>query len=102
PSLITARNNYRIALLQLAKTIGLDFDPRRGDRPPLECVGELEYMPPAMALTEAIELGKERRPFLKQQRANILVQVQTLKGAFANLQPALNMRGGYSFESSQL
>ncbi len=102
PSLITARNNYRIALLQLAKTIGLDFDPRRGDRPPLECVGELDYLPRAMPLTEAIELGKERRPFLKQQRANILVQVQQLKGAFANLQPTLNMRGGYSFESSQL
>ena len=34
PALITARNNLRIAQLQLAKTIGLDFDPSRGDRPP--------------------------------------------------------------------
>ena len=32
PQLITARNNYRIAQLQLAKTLGLDFDPNRGDR----------------------------------------------------------------------
>ena len=36
PALITARNNFRIAQLQLAKTIGLDFDPRRGNQPPLE------------------------------------------------------------------
>src|SRR4029077_6340689 len=31
PQLITARNNYRIAQLQLAKTLGLDFNPKRGD-----------------------------------------------------------------------
>src|SRR5207248_11209293 len=29
PQLITAQNNYRISQLQLAKTLGLDFDPRR-------------------------------------------------------------------------
>src|SRR6202040_3198618 len=28
PNLITAQNNYRIAQLTLAKTLGLDFDPR--------------------------------------------------------------------------
>ena len=35
PSLITARNNYRIAQLQLAKTIGLDYDPARRAQAPL-------------------------------------------------------------------
>ena len=45
PALITARNNFRIAQIQLAKTIGLDFDPRRGDAPPLECIGELPFQP---------------------------------------------------------
>ena len=44
PALITARNNYRVSQLQLAKTIGLDFDPRRGDKAPLECIGELAYI----------------------------------------------------------
>src|SRR5882757_5630313 len=67
PALITARNNYRIAQLQLAKTIGLDFNPKRGDQPPLECVGELAFTPREMPLATAIELGKERRPALKQQ-----------------------------------
>ena len=46
-------------------------------------------------------MGKERRPFLKQQRANILVQVQQLRGAFAGIQPSLSLNGGYAFESSQ-
>jgi outer membrane protein TolC len=102
PALITARNNYRIAQLQLARTIGLDFDPKRGDRPPLECVGELAFTPRDMPLTTAIELGKERRPSLKQQRANILVQVQGLRGAYAGIQPSLSFNGGYNWESSQI
>jgi outer membrane protein TolC len=102
PALITARNNYRIAQLQLAKTIGLDFNPKRGDQPPLECVGELAFTPREMPLTTAIELGKERRPALKQQRANILVQVQGLRGAYAGIQPNLSFSGGRTWESSQI
>jgi len=101
PSLISARNNYRIALITLGRTIGLDFDPRRGDKPPLECVGELSYEPRDMPLAAAVELGKERRPFLKQQRSNILVQVQNLRGAFAGIQPNLSVNGGYAVESSE-
>jgi outer membrane protein TolC len=101
PALITARNNFRIAQLQLAKTIGLDFDPRRGDKPPLECVGELVYVPRDIPLPVAIELGKERRPFLKQARANILVQKQNLIGAYSGIQPSLNVSGGHTFESSE-
>lgn len=101
PALITARNNYRIAQIQLAKTIGLDFDPRRGDQPPLECIGELTFAPREIPLPAAIQLGKERRPFLKQQRSNILIQVASLSGAFAGIQPSLSLNGGYAFESSQ-
>ncbi len=101
PALITARNDFRIAQLQLAKTIGLDFDPLRGNQPPLEAVGQLTFIPREIPLTAAIQLGKERRPFLKQQRSNILVQVATLSGAFAGIQPTLSLNGGYAFESSQ-
>ncbi len=36
PLLITAQNNYRISKITLAKTLGLDFQPRRGENPPLE------------------------------------------------------------------
>jgi outer membrane protein TolC len=101
PNLITARNNFRVSQLQLAKTIGLDFDPRRGDQAPLECVGELVYIPRDIPLPVAIQLGKERRPFLKQARANILVQKENLIGAYAGIQPTLSINGGHAFESSQ-
>lgn len=72
PDLISARNNYRIAQIQLARTIGLDFDPNRGDQAPLEAVGELSFVPRNMPLPMAIEVAKERRPFLQEQKANVL------------------------------
>jgi len=56
PNLITAQNNYRISKLALAKTIGLDFNPLRGENPPLEVVGEMPYTPRNIALVDAIEL----------------------------------------------
>ena len=101
PGLITARNNFRIAQIQLARTIGLDFDPRRGENAPLECVGELTFQPRDIPLAVAIELGKERRPFLKQQRLGILIQVEQVRASFAGYQPTLSLNGGYAFESSQ-
>jgi outer membrane protein TolC len=100
PALITAQNNLRIAQLQLAKTIGLDFNPVRGDQPPLEVRGELSFEPREIPLTNAIELGKARRPFLKQQRANVLIQLQQVQGAYAGYQPILNLNGGYEWASS--
>ena len=100
PSLITARNNYRIALLQLAKTIGLDYDPARREKEALHCIGELTYQPRDMPLALAVELGKERRPLLKQQRANVLTQVEAVKGAYGGFQPMIHANAGYEWTSS--
>src|SRR5947208_7032878 len=74
PLLISAQNNLRIAKITLAKTLGLDFQPGRGENPPLEVAGEMPYIPRSISLANAIEMGKERRPFLKQARANVLNQ----------------------------
>src|SRR5207247_903359 len=49
PLLITAQNNLRIAKIVLAKTLGLDFQPRPGESPPLEVVGEMPYFPRTIA-----------------------------------------------------
>src|SRR5262249_25898877 len=56
PLLITAQNNSRISKIVLAKTLGLDFQPRRGESPPLEVVGEMPYIPRTIALANAIEM----------------------------------------------
>src|SRR5947207_3037519 len=100
PLLITAQNNYRIAKITLAKTLGLDFQPRRGENPPLEVVGEMPYNPRTIALADAIELGKERRPFLKEQRANVLNQRQQLRAAAGQWLPTFTTSGGGEWVSS--
>jgi outer membrane protein len=102
PLLITAQNNYRIAQLQLAKTIGLDFNPLRGENPPLEVVGEMPYIERHIALVDAIELGKQRRPFLKQARANVLNQLEQVRATAGQLLPSINTTGGYEWDSSPI
>ncbi len=99
PALITARNNLRIAQLQLARTIGLDFNPARGASPPLEVRGELTFRQRDMPIDVAVRLAKERRPFLKQQRANILSQVQQVSVALGGYQPSVSLNGGYQYQS---
>ena len=102
PQLITARNNYTISQLQLAKTLGLDFDPRRGDRPPLDAVGELVYVPREIPVTQAILLAKENRPFLKQQKATVLSNESQVAVARSGYFPQINALAGTEMRSSFL
>ena len=100
PSLIAARNNYRISILQLAKTLGLDFNPARGIASPLRVVGDLVYVPRAISLLDEIELGKQNRPFLKQARANVLNQIEQVHVALGGFFPNVNLSGGYEVQSN--
>src|SRR5216117_3822356 len=100
PLLITAQNNYRISKLTLAKTLGLYFEPRRGENPPLEVVGEMPYTPRTINLSDAIEMGKERRPFLKQARANVLNQLQQVRATAGQWLPTVTTTGGAEWVSS--
>src|SRR5437763_1748323 len=94
PQLITAQNNLRISKLQLSKTLGLDFQRRLGESPPLEVIGEMPYIPRSIELADAIELGKQRRAFLKQARANVLNQLQQVRAAAGQWLPNISTTGG--------
>jgi outer membrane protein TolC len=100
PSLIAARNNYRISVLQLAKTLGLSYNPKRGVAAPLRAVGELTYVPRRISLLEAVEQGKRNRPFLKQARANVLNQLQQARAAAGQYLPTITTSGGGEWVSS--
>ena len=102
PQLITAQNNYRVSQLQLAKTLGLDFNPRRGDQAPLEAVGELLYIPREMPITQAIAVAKENRPFIKQQKALVLSNNSQVGVARSGYFPQINASAGEEFRSSPL
>ena len=94
PQLIAARNAYRISVLQLAKTLGLDFNPARGNAAPVRVNGDLAYIPRKVDLLAAIEEGKRNRPFLKQQRANVLNQIEQVHVAIGSWLPNINANGG--------
>jgi outer membrane protein TolC len=101
PQLIAARNAYRISVLQLAKTLGIDFNPARGIAAPVRVRGDLAYIPRKIDLLAAIEEGKRNRPFLKQQRANVLNQIQQVHVAIGSWLPNVNANGGGEWLSSQ-
>ncbi|MGB8168134.1 MAG: TolC family protein, partial [Chthoniobacteraceae bacterium] len=100
PQLISAKNNYLIAQYQLAKTLGLDPGPQGTTT--FNAVGELTVHERALGLKNAIQLGIERRPFLKVQRLTILIQKEQIKVALAGYKPQLNGNGGYEVRSSSL
>src|SRR5256886_5751972 len=102
PQLITTQNNLRISKLQLAKTLGLDFQRRRGNSPPLDVVGDMPYVPRPIELADAIELGKQRRAFLKQARANVLNQLQQVRAAAGQWLPNITTTGGGEWVSSPI
>src|SRR6266403_875070 len=102
PLLITAQNNLRISKITLAKTLGLDFQPGRGENPPLEVLGEMPYIPRTIELASAIEMGKERRSFLKQARANVLNQLQQVRATAGQWLPTITATGGGEWVSSPI
>ena len=102
PQLITTENNLRISKLQLAKTLGLDFQRRRGDSPPLEVIGDMPYIPRPIELADAIEMGKQRRPFLKQARADVLNRLQQVRAAAGQYLPSITTNGGGEWVSSPI
>jgi outer membrane protein len=102
PSLITARNNYRISILQLAKTLGLNYNPSRGIAAPLRAVGELTYIPRRINLLQAIEEGKRHRPLLKEARANVWNQIEQVHVAIGGFWPTINTTGGGEWLSSPI
>ena len=69
--------------------------------PPINPVGVLTTEEKPGALAQAIELAHERRPFLKEQREQILIQVENIKVALAGYQPRLTADAGYEVRNDR-
>lgn len=100
PELIRVTNNYLIAQLELAKTLGLAPGP--GGKPTFYAVGALGIGERPLGLQNALQLAKERRPFLKVQRQSILVETEQIRIALAGYKPRLDANAGYEFRNSRL
>src|SRR5947209_2095385 len=60
----------------------------------------MPYFLRSIGLADAIELGKQRRPFLKQPRANVLNQKEQVHAAAGQLLPTLTTTEGGEWVSS--
>jgi outer membrane protein TolC len=101
PQLIQARNDFDVALLNLGRTLGINNEEFVGGMPPINPVGVLDTDEKPEALPQALQLAQERRPFLKEQREQILIQVENIKVALAGYQPKLTADGGYEVRNSE-
>jgi outer membrane protein TolC len=100
PQLIRARNDYLIAQLKLAKTLGLDPGPQ--GKPTFHCVGEFTVAERPLELVDALKLAKEHRAFLKVQRQHILIAKEQIKVELAGYKPRLDAKAGYEMRNSRL
>ena len=100
PQLIQARNDYNIAELNLARSLGISSDFGAVGVPPINPVGILTTDEKPGALAEALDVAKARRPFLKVQREQILIQAENIKVALAGYQPRLEADAGYEVHNS--
>jgi len=100
PSLIRAKNDYRIAIWRLMKTLGQNTLSADSKTNPFEVFGQLGTGQPLKDLDKAIALARERRPFLKVQRLNILNATEQIKVALAGYKPRLDLVGGYEARNS--
>ncbi|MBV9491027.1 MAG: TolC family protein [Verrucomicrobia bacterium] len=102
PQLITARNNYRIAQLNLARTLGISVDVRTGGDEPLPVIGTLMYNPIQYDLASALAVARANRPFLKVQRSNVLAGVENITVQAAGFQPTFTANAGLEQRSDPL
>jgi outer membrane protein TolC len=100
PQLISAQNNYRIAQVTLARTLGIPANRQYVTDEPLPVVGSLDVTPIKYDLSEALVTARANRPSLKAQRSNILAAVEAVSVARAGWQPTLNANAGLEIEES--
>jgi outer membrane protein TolC len=94
PQLITAQNNYRIAQVQLAKTLGIPAGRQYATDEPLPITGRLTYTPIKYDLSSALVTARANRPFLKAQRSNVLASVEQVTVAASGFKPTISANAG--------
>jgi outer membrane protein len=92
PGLIRAKNDFLIGKLQLAKILALE--PSDSGKPGFQCIGELRISPRLFDLGEALSLAIARRPSLKAQRQQILIEKEKVIGAQSGYKPRIDATGG--------
>ncbi|MCO5043977.1 MAG: TolC family protein [Kiritimatiellae bacterium] len=99
--LIRAKNNYRIAIEELARVLGYT-DDSAGQDPSLQVVGELEFESYTADLSREREGAFAKRAELKSLALQRQSQERALRAARGSYQPNLTAFAGYGFQSDSL
>jgi len=98
PQLIRARNNKRVAEVQLARILAMDYPIEQPDDwlPPVEVVGDLPYQPISVNLDTSLINAVNNRPDLRATKDELRVQQELIKAAKADaFIPKIVGSGGY-------
>ena len=95
PQLIAARNNYFIAQVTLARTLGIPASRQYTTDNPLPIVGDLNYQPIKYDLGSALVAARANRPFLKAQRSSILANVENITVQASGYKPTITANVGW-------
>jgi outer membrane protein len=101
PKLIRAQNQYRTAMLDLARLISLSSLGPGQDIPQFNVVGELQHQPYVFSLDQALAAAREHRPEIKSADARVQVAQKRIRVAAAGYQPQISAYGGYQFQSDR-
>jgi outer membrane protein TolC len=97
PDLITARNDYRIAIEQLRQSLGVPAGPRGTAAVFPEVVGSLDVAPENYELDSALAQARERRPELLSLSKRQEGGEQLVVTARSNYYPNLAAFGSYEW-----
>ena len=98
PQLIRARNNKRVAEVQLARILAMDYPMEQPDDwlAPVEVVGDLPYQPAAVNLETSLMNAVSNRPDLRATKDELRVVNEQIKAAKSDaFVPKIYGSGGY-------
>ena len=100
PTLIRAKNNYRIALSELAKVMGFPL-PSDIRKIPFEIASQFPEVKNEIVVDTLIQKSLENRPELKSLQFQIQSKEKQLKIDRSGLIPSLSAFGGYDWMSDR-
>jgi outer membrane protein len=98
--LITARNNYRLAIESMRQALGFTTNTAESMRKVPEFVGTLDYTPVNFDLAAAFDAAHAHRPDLQRLAKLTAVREQDVRTTRSTYYPTLGVSGGYQFRNS--
>ena len=96
PPLIRARNQYRLAIVDLLQVIGLETG--EGDQP--EIIGDLDYVDTNPSFADALSAAKRHRPEYRSLDQAIVAAEAGVRAVQSDKRPNVNLVAGYGIQKS--